>query len=151
MRTCRINNAIKCGFAVFDANGYTKTTGQSASCTASLWLNGVVSAVTVTLSEIGTSGEYLATFIPDAVGIWHLEVLDPFNNIWQEDIEARNADIDLLYQYETGRWKVDHTAGTMTFYAADGKTPLLVYNLFDASGNPVVWPSLTVPFERTPV
>lgn len=152
MRTCKVNQVVKTHFAVFDADGYTKKTGQAGACVASLWLNGAVSAVSVTIAEIGTSGEYTATFTPNAVGLWHIEVLDTNNTIWQDDVEARVADIDLLYRYETGRWKIDKVSSTMTFYAEDGVTPLIVYNLKDAAGNPIaVWPSETVPFERTQV
>jgi hypothetical protein len=39
-----------------------------------------------------------------------------------------------VYKIETGRWKIDTTANTMTFYDSDGLTPLITFNLKDATG-----------------
>ncbi len=61
-------------------------------------------------------------------------------------IEEILAAAQLTQLVESGRWKIDTTTNQMTFYAADKTTPLLVFNLFDASGNP----TSTAVFERVP-
>lgn len=70
-------------FPVWNADGYTKKSGET-SFTTRLWLDGAVSSQPVTVVEIGVSGEYKVTFTPDAEGFWLLEVIPDFNNdVWQ--------------------------------------------------------------------
>jgi len=52
-----------------------------------------------------------------------------------------------ILQVQVGRWKLDETTKQMIFYAADGTTALLTFNMLDAAGNP----SDTVVYERVPV
>ena len=52
-------------------------------------------------------------------------------------------DMDLLVfgfaePIETGRWKIDAGTNQMIFYAPDGVTPMLTYNLYDIAGNPTI-------------
>jgi len=42
----------------------------------------------------------------------------------------------ILYAIETGRWKLDKDACTLTFYDEDAVTPLLVFDTLDESGDP---------------
>ena len=67
-------------FPVYQSDGYTKQSGETVF-TATLWKDGAVSAVSVAIAEIGTSGEYTATFTPDGVGFWALEVLVDYNKV----------------------------------------------------------------------
>lgn len=53
---------------------YVKTTGLSqGSFTIRLEVDGVLSAVSVTITEVG-AGYYLVSFTPNAVGIWTLSI-----------------------------------------------------------------------------
>jgi len=55
-------------------------TGQAATLASAATLSdpaGVASALAVTVTEIGTTGWYLATFTPDAAGQWVLTLTDP--------------------------------------------------------------------------
>ncbi len=148
MITGRVNNEITCYFPIIGNDGVTRVSGRAAECVHNLWYNGMTSLTPVVISEIGTTGEYYARFTPDAVGLWRLEITDPFGSIWAEDIGISDADIDLIWQYESGRWRIDHTTNEMIFYMQDGVTELMRYRLLDANGNPPVWPDLTAPFER---
>lgn len=65
----------------------------------------------------------------------------------QTTVNVLATDITAIKKIETGRWKIDATAKTMTFYDEDGITPLYVYNLMDQSGNP----TYINPFERVPI
>lgn len=72
--------------------------------------------------------------------------------VWEEPISCHTGSVFLsgsttplsssgqvlsfIRDIEAGRWKIDTTANTMTFYGSDGVTPIAVYDLFDADGNP---------------
>jgi hypothetical protein len=57
---------------------------------------------------------------------------------------AQQADLALVRQVETGRWQI--VANQMIFYATDGTTPLLTFDLTDADGDP----SMDSVFQRVP-
>jgi hypothetical protein len=72
-------------FSVYEADGYTKHSGLlQADFDIILWHNGVVNITqAVTISEIGTSGEYKTEFTPNQIGYWELEVQISYNStIW---------------------------------------------------------------------
>jgi hypothetical protein len=54
------------------------------------------------------------------------------------------AAIEIVKLVETGRWKIFNNQ--MIFYAGDGSTPLLTFNLKDSAGNP----TMQDVFERDP-
>lgn len=94
-RRLTIGEAVIDQFPVWDWDNVTKVAGQ-ASFTTNLWHNGVLSAVAVTVSEIGSTGEYTASFTPDATGFWLLEVKIHYNNeVWfgKYDVDAVQVDI----------------------------------------------------------
>ena len=153
LRTAKVSEEVIEQFAVFDTDGYTKLTGQAGSCTATLWKDGVESAVSVTIAEIGTTGEYTAKFTPDAAALWVLEVEDSTHRVWRAEVEVRAADVgdiytamEVLSKIETGRWKLDKAAATLTFYDDDNVTPLYVFDLKDENGVA----SATSVYERVP-
>jgi hypothetical protein len=81
MRELKRNSLAVDQFPALEADGYTKRTGlvQPAGFTCTVWLDGAVVAVPVTITEIGTSGEYRMTFTPVADGFMVVEVLVDFN------------------------------------------------------------------------
>lgn len=64
----------------------------------------------------------------------------------QADLSETKADVELIRQIETGRWKIDEVTDQMTFYD-DAGAPLLVFNLKNISG----LPDHVNIFERDPV
>lgn len=68
-------------FPALEADGYNKRTGLTlpADFTVSVWLDGVVSALAPTITEIGTSGEYRIDMTPTADGYLVVEVLIDFS------------------------------------------------------------------------
>jgi hypothetical protein len=52
------------------------------------------------------------------------------------DLASIKSQVDLLEKYQSGRWKIDPVAKTMTFYDDDDSTPILVFDLLDAEGTP---------------
>ena len=75
-------------FPVYDADGHTRRTGETVF-TASLWKDGTASAIPVTIVEIGSTGEYLASFTPDDLGFWVLDILVDYN----KDIFSESYDV----------------------------------------------------------
>jgi len=71
-RQVKINEAVIDQFPVFDFDGYTKLSGQTFVST--VWKDAVVDGATVTITEIGSSGEYKMEFTPDSIGFWKVEV-----------------------------------------------------------------------------
>lgn len=77
-------------FPAFEDDGYTKRSGLTAGdFTISVWRDGVVSAAVVTITEIGTSGEYKVTFTPLVNGFYEIQVLIDFSkDIWYGSFDA---------------------------------------------------------------
>lgn len=78
-----LGNAVVDSFSVFNTDGYTKRSGETLF-TTTVYKDGVVSAVTATIAEIGTSGEYRITFTPTSVGLWKAQVLANYDKNWWE-------------------------------------------------------------------
>lgn len=79
-------------------------------------------------------------------------VIEPSANVTVEIAQSSSAtiknidEIDFVYQKERGRWKIDEVAKTLTYYDEDGVTPIQVFDLKDADGNP----TSENPYERVP-
>lgn len=93
-------------------------------------------------------GEYIAEYtLEDDDGI----VTTVAEGIAVRDIATQSlvteiqGSVDTIKGIESGRWKIENNQ--MLFYATDGVTPILTFNLFDADGNP----TMTDLFERVPV
>jgi hypothetical protein len=87
-RQVQVNSVVTDQFPVWEVDGYTKKSGETVF-TATLWNDGVVSAVSVNIVEIGTSGEYRATFTPDQMGFWVLEIAIPYNEqVWSGEFDV---------------------------------------------------------------
>jgi len=81
-RYVQIGSEVIDQFPVFDEDGYSKVSGV-VDFDPTIWKDGVEQAVTPTITEIDSSGEYKISFTPDAVGVWVAEVLIPLNKqIW---------------------------------------------------------------------
>lgn len=100
------NTAISEAFYHF--NG---TTGLAdGAFTKKLFLDGVASAVTVTVTEISV-GFYLATFIPNAEGFWYLDIVEI------ADTSARYQGSFRVIKPELDQAVASHlTAGTLGDY-----------------------------------
>lgn len=81
MRELKRNVAAIDQFPALEADGYNKRTGLAlpADFTVTVWLNGAVSALAPTITEIGTSGEYRVDFTPTTDGFLVVEVLIDFS------------------------------------------------------------------------
>jgi len=79
-------------FPIFEEDGITKHSGV-VSFTTNLLKDGVVSVVPVTISEIGTAGDYKVSFTPNAVGVWIVHVFNTYDDVWwSSTVEAGYPD-----------------------------------------------------------
>jgi hypothetical protein len=81
-------------FPAFEDDGFTKRSGLgSGDFSSTVFVNGAVEALPVTISEIGSTGEYKTSFTPDTLGVYELQVAISFNrDIWH----AQYASVDEL-------------------------------------------------------
>jgi hypothetical protein len=78
-------------FPIWESNGYVKKSGESVF-TKRLWKDGVADAVTITIAEIGVTGEYKASFTPDDVGFWVMEITIDYNkDVFQAEYTVEAA------------------------------------------------------------
>jgi hypothetical protein len=93
-REVYIGSAIVDQFPVYAADGYTKVSGV-AGFTYSVWKDAVIQAVVVTITEIGSSGEYLISFTPTSVGVWTCEVHIPTNDqMWYGEYTVKKSELE---------------------------------------------------------
>jgi hypothetical protein len=72
------DRAVSVNHVVYDAGYTAPQTGHAANITKVLYKPDMtVSGLTVTVTEIGTSGYYLASFTPDEAGVWKLRLTNP--------------------------------------------------------------------------
>jgi hypothetical protein len=85
-------------FPVFDLDGWSKVSGRT-DFTATIWKDGVVQVIPVTIAEIGTSGEYKIEWTPTSFGYWRAEVLIGYNKErWGEGYDVETGDIQDIYE-----------------------------------------------------
>jgi hypothetical protein len=104
MQTVDLGATILDQFPIYEPDGWTKITGETVF-TVVLWRDGVEQAVPYTITEIGTSGEYVFEFTPDAAGKWVTEV-----------------GIDSTHTVYGGTYIVEQAPLTWGFAAADDET-----------------------------
>jgi hypothetical protein len=85
-------------FSALEADGFNRRSGLTVLAgdfVVTTTFNGVVSAVPVTIEEIGTTGRYTVEFTPPADGLYDLEVLVVFSkDIWGAQYQAGAGSID---------------------------------------------------------
>jgi hypothetical protein len=77
-------------FPAFENDGYSKRSGLSAGdFVSTVFQNGAIVVLPVTIVEIGISGEYRTSFTPASAGLYELQVLIDFNKqIWHAQYQA---------------------------------------------------------------
>ena len=82
-----------------------------------------------------TTNAYIAEYtIIDSDLVTSIIAEDIIIGILEDKIAALQADITLIKQIETGRWKI--ISNQLILYGPDNTTELVRFNLFDASGAP---------------
>lgn len=100
--------AIQDQFPAWQDDGFTKQSGLSVGgghFLVTVWQDTVVSGLPVTVSEIGTSGEYRVQYTPPSEGIWVVEIkVNTNQDVWKSrafvgasaDLTSVKADLDRI-------------------------------------------------------
>lgn len=97
-RQCKPGETVYDQFPIWEDDGYTKKSGET-SFTIRIWKDGVVSALPVVIAEIGGTGEYKVTFVPNDKGFWMAEVTIAYNKqVWFGEYEAVVGEVDDIYE-----------------------------------------------------
>jgi len=136
-RQIRVGDPVVDHFPVFDLDGYTKKSGET-TFTSVLWKDGIESAVSVSISEISSSGEYKVSFTPDTIGVWSVQVFVNYNKDWwgaEYVASAENlADIYAMVRRLLGL-SHENIFIDETQYDADGQLVTARVRLFDSKTN----------------
>jgi hypothetical protein len=136
-RQIQIGDTVVDQFPVFSDDGYTKVSGQT-SFVSSVWKDAVVEAVPVTISEIGSSGNYKVEFEPDDEGLWRVEVLIDYNkDIWYMDCLVISGTTQDIYEMVRRALGLIHENIFIdeTVFDADGQLVSCRTRLFDSKTN----------------
>lgn len=87
-----IGQVIKLQFAVFDIDGLTPLSGLTNSDFTKTVLRDTVNEtllVPLTVTEVGTTARYVASFTPNAGGFWYVDALViPTDDLFAEHVEV---------------------------------------------------------------
>ena len=77
-------------FSAFEDDGYNKRSGLTAGdFTATVYKDGALDPAVVTITEIGTTGEYKVSFTPSESGFYSVQALIDFSKeIWEGEYTA---------------------------------------------------------------
>lgn len=110
IREVERNIAVVDHLPVFETDGYTKKSGLAAgNFTSEVFQEGALVAVPVTVTEIGVTGEYKATFTFSGHGMYEVQVRNDFNNeIWYgQYISVDELTVDLAEESRNQTVKID--------------------------------------------
>ena len=130
-----VGELVQIQFPCFDIDGITPLTGLVDADFGKLLLrDNTVSAVAITVSEVGATGRYVMEFTPDADGLWYAEVTTEVEDIFADQVEVGPPPDDWLTAIATEVWSTVlpgvFPAGTAGFRLAN--TDENVNDLHDA-------------------
>ena len=141
--TALIGTAVRLPFTLFDVCGITPLSGEvDGDFTKTIFRDGTdeTGLITVTITEIGSTGRYYAEFTPDARGLWLVSAI-------HDDTEVAfgcYVDVGLFDTVETlrketsNRNEIDLTAQEEIAYDDDGTTVIQRWPLETDGGEAVV-------------
>jgi len=134
-----IGGSVVGQFPIFDFDGYTKVSGQGGSVTSTVWRDSVVQgAVSVVITEIGSSGEYKYEFTPSTEGWWNMELFIDYNkDIQVFDFEVASGGMSEVYDLVRRALGLIHENIFVdeTVFDADGQLVTCRTRLFDSQTN----------------
>jgi len=100
-----VGELVQIQFPAFDIDGITPLIGLVDSDFQKLLLvDNVISAVTMTVTEVGATGRYVMAFTPDTDGLWYAEVTTPVEDIFADQAEVGPPPDDWLTAIATEVW-----------------------------------------------
>ena len=134
IREVETGTAVIDQFPAFENDGFTKRSGLlAAAFTSTVYRNGVIVVLPVTITEVGSTGEYKTSFTPALDGLHEVQVLIDFNKqIWHSQYQAfSEITHDLALQARDQADKIDLTAVDPSTVASDS----LADQLFNKDSN----------------
>jgi len=149
-RTSKIGEPFYSVLTVFDFDGTSTVSGQPSSAFVARFHrdNQEVQGVVHTVSELGTSGDYVLSVPGGFVsrGLWTVSVEVLYNgSTWRDDVEVRVHDIDDVYDVVVaGGTGVENVTFTVVD-TRNGNIPVpdALINIYDATG------VVLITFQRT--
>lgn len=100
-----VGELVQIQFPCFDIDGITPLTGKvDGDFGKILLLDNTVSAVVMTVSEVGTTGRYVMSFTPDSDGLWYAEVTTEVDDVYGDQVEVGSPPDDWLTAIATEVW-----------------------------------------------
>lgn len=73
-----VGELVRAHFALFDVDGFTPLSGKTdGDFSKTLIVDGALSVLPMTVTEVGTTGVYYMSFTPDAAGRWYAQAVEP--------------------------------------------------------------------------
>jgi len=92
-----VGELVQIQFPAFDIDGITPLTGLiDANFSKLLLVDNAVSAQSITVSEVGSTGRYVMVFTPDVNGLWYAEVITPVDDAFADQVEVGPPPTDWL-------------------------------------------------------
>ena len=136
-RSVQVGATIIDSFSAIDFDGYSKVTGLS-TFTISVWRDSVEVAIPVTISEIGTSGEYKIVLSSSVVGFLKVQILVDYNkDIWEWEYDVGTGSMSGIYamiQRVLGLTQ-ENVFIDNTVYDSDGQLINSRVRIFDSKAN----------------
>jgi hypothetical protein len=89
-RQVETSEPVQDNFSAFENDGYTKRSGLTApDFTVTVYKDGAPLALSVTITEIGSTGEYMVELTPAVDGFYSVQILIDFSKeIWEGEYTA---------------------------------------------------------------
>lgn len=101
-----IGELVQVQFPCFDIDGITPLTGKGDSDFGKLLIvDNVISGVTMTVAEVGSTGRYVMRFTPDVGGLWYAEVTTEVEDIFADQVEVGPPPDDWIDAIVSGVWE----------------------------------------------
>jgi len=100
-----VGELVQIQFPCFDVDGITPLTGLvDGDFSKLLLVDNAVSAVAMTVSEVGATGRYVMTFTPNGLGLWYAEVATPVDDVFADQVEVGAPPDDWIDAIVNGVW-----------------------------------------------
>jgi hypothetical protein len=102
MRAISPGDLVVDHFPAIEDDGYSKRSGLTGGdFTAEVFKDGVVDALSTTITEIGSTGEYKLEYTPPSTGVWVVRVLIDFSKeIWVSTVLSAVSLVDIKAQVD---------------------------------------------------
>jgi hypothetical protein len=100
-----VGELVQLQFPVYDVDGITPLSGlPNGSFGKTLLKGAAVSPVVLSVSEVGATSKYVASFTPDADGLWYVEATTPVDDVYSCYVQVGPPPDDVLDAIADAVW-----------------------------------------------